>query len=145
MPSIGALKRTHGASTIENCVGVLIEDLNGSFGGDLSQSQMEELIAEITTGFNQNISLEGVYLAFKEVKYTQNFGKLNVNKVLKIVADQLDKACNYAGVLSHNKHLAIKESCSDVERNSVINKAANKMAKEMYDAGKLKTIKPIKK
>src|SRR5690554_6922116 len=81
-PAIGALVREHGQEVIENCVAILVADLNTSFSGELSRVQIEELAVELTSGFNRHHSLESVYLACRRLKASESY-KLTVAKILK--------------------------------------------------------------
>jgi hypothetical protein len=135
-PSIGMLAKQYGEEVMQNVIGVVISDLNESFNGDLSRSNIEELIAEITTGFNRNITLEGIFITCKNLKYKNDTMKITLSKVLKAVINHHEEVMQLAMKLNYSDHLSKKES-RDRPTQSAIDKEADRMARNMYLTGKL--------
>lgn len=106
-PSIAALKKQHGHEIVENCVAVIVADLNTSFSGELSTEQVEEIVAELTSGFNVNHSLESIYLACKKIKYSTDY-KLTIPKILKMASQTFDEISDAVANNNYNQHLATK-------------------------------------
>ena len=136
-PSIGMLAKQYGEEVIQNAVGVVISDLNESFNGDLSKNNIQELIAELTTGFNRNITLEGIFITCRELKYKNDTMKITLNKLLKAFANHQEEVMQLAMKHNYSKHLSVKES-RDRPTQSAIEKQANQMAISMHLTGKLK-------
>ena len=113
-PAIGALERQYGKEAISTAMGVIIGDLNQSFGGDISKDDILEVVAEVRTGLNRSLSLEDLYLVCQEIKTTYTY-KLRVPTILKAVKDHLNEKSNMVMNENYNKHLASK---FEGERNS---------------------------
>lgn len=137
MPSIGLLAKVHGEEVIENAVGVLISDLNESFDKNLSRNEIEEIIAEVTSGFSRNLTLEGIYLTCREIKYKNDTIKITVNKVLKALANHQNSLMECAMRINYSNHLSHKHQ-GNRSNNDALEKQANQIAKTMYITGKLK-------
>lgn len=106
--SIAALSQQYGVDKIEQCLCVLVADLNTTFEGELSKENIEELAIEISTGITRNHSLESIYWALNQLKSQDIYGKLTVNKILKQVSQAFDELSNAIAKENYNKHLAIK-------------------------------------
>lgn len=106
--SIGILAKQYGNDKIEQCLCVLISDLNTSFEGDLSKENIEEIAVEISTGITRNHSLESIYWTLNKIKSSDIYGKLTVNKVLKQITQSFDEISNAVAESNYNKHLSTK-------------------------------------
>lgn len=142
-PSIGQLKKQHGFVRIENALTIICNDLNDSFENELSTNSIDELVVELSTGLNNNLTLEDVYLAFKELKYNNSHGKITLNKILKAISNHFNEKINMAEQISLSEHLAYKEQRKHEDLSSIV-KEAHHIAKAMYLSGQLKPIKPKK-
>lgn len=133
-PAIGALVREHGQEVVENCVAILVADLNTSFSGELSREQIEELAVELTSGFNRNHSLESIYLACRRLKISESY-KLTVAKVLKEADAILNEISETITNQNYNAHLATKfyEPRDTEQQRRNKQKEANSIAKIWHE------------
>lgn len=141
--NLHGLKREYGLEKVEVFVEVILNDLNSSFDGDLEKNQISEIIVEITSGFNANISLEGIYLACRELKYNNTHGKITVNKVLKQLTKHLNDYVAYNETKNYNRYLSQKENPNE-NRSSAKDMEVHQIANAMYSAGLMKPKKPRK-
>ncbi len=81
-PNIVALAKEHGLDTVEKCLAIHLKDLSMSFGDELTNDQIFETVAEITSSQYKNLTMEDIYLCLREIKFSKSFGKLNTNKML---------------------------------------------------------------
>lgn len=141
--SLNGLKREYGLEKVEIFIDVILTDLNSSFDNDLDKNQIAEIIAELTTGFNANISLEGIYLTCRELKYNNTHGKLTLNKVLKALTKHLKDYVDHNESKNYNRHLSQKEN-PNVGRLSAKDTESHQIANAMYATGMLKPKKTKK-
>lgn len=106
--SIGMLSKQYGIDKVEQCLCVLVADLNTAFDGDLNKESIEEIAVEISTGITRNHSLESIYWTLNKLKSTDIYGKLTVNKVLKQVTQSFEVLSNATAESNYNKHLSTK-------------------------------------
>lgn len=137
-PSIGQIKREYGAEIVTNCLGVLYSDLSTSFEGALSTDQIEELIAETSSGLLCNHSLESIYVILQRIKRQDKFGKLTVNRVLKAMDEGFEELQQAHMDMNYNKHLANKFHDPIEKRRSEQDKALDHQARLMYQKSKNK-------
>jgi glucose-6-phosphate 1-dehydrogenase len=110
-PAVAKLKRQYGIKKTESVIGALLSDLSQSFDGSLEREEIEEIAAEITSSRLSNLSMEEVYMACRRIKMADNnFSKLNVNKVLKVMERQLRDRIEAFGLYNQNRHLSSKRS-----------------------------------
>jgi hypothetical protein len=107
-PSIARVTKLNGIEKVEKVVALLLFDLSASFSGELNKDSVEELTIEISSSHLKTLSFEDLYLAFRDLKKAKNFGKLNVNKVLKALDDHQEKRSDTAYEINYNKHLSEK-------------------------------------
>ena len=107
-PSVGLLKKEHGLQKVEKAMSVLLYDLSSSFDGSLKKEDVQEIAAEVSSSTLANLSLEDIYLSCREIKTSEHYGKLNVNKVLKTMHKHLAARTDVAAKISYNHHLANK-------------------------------------
>lgn len=105
--SIAGLIKEHGQEVIENCVAVLVADLNTSFSGELAREQIEEIVVELTSGFNRNHSLESIYLACRRLKTSESY-KLTVAKVLREADAVINEITEAVIAKNYEAHMATK-------------------------------------
>ena len=140
-PSIGQLKREHGEQKTVEAIATVLTDLNKSFGNDLDQEQMLDIIANVVNGINRNITLEGFYLTCQEMKCNSTYGKLTSNKVLTAIKKHLNEQMNAYQLKNYNAHLAMKTSNARSKENPFDDPAyrkikAERLATEMIKKGK---------
>ena len=107
-PTIGSLERIHGKDKAEKAMAVIVADLSSSFSGDLAKDEIMEIVTEVRSGLNRNITLEGLYLICSSLKRSSLF-KLKVNHVLKAVEDHLNEQSKAHQTNNYNKHLELKQ------------------------------------
>lgn len=140
-PSIGQLQREHGEQKTLEAIATILTDLNKSFGNDLDQEQMLDIIANVVNGINRNITLEGFYLTCQEIKCNSTYGKLTSNKVLTAIKKHLNEQMNAYQLKHYNQHLATKESAERTKTNPFDEPAyrkikAERLASEIIKKGK---------
>lgn len=106
-PCIAALESKYGLEKIEKALRILTLDLEATFADD-NKLQVEELVVELTTSY-RSLSLEDVYLVFKELKTKPIYGKLNNNKVLKEFKEYWDNRLVAYADYNYQKHLITKQ------------------------------------
>lgn len=107
-PCVGVLAKSYGNEVVENCIAVIIADLNETFDGDLSKEKIDEITIEINSSMLRNHSLESIFLACKNLKSADVYGKLTVNKVLKELHKTFNEISDATALVNYNKHLATK-------------------------------------
>lgn len=135
-PAVGQLKREYGAEKVEKCVAIIVLDLSASFNGELSQEEAFEVAAEVSSSLLGNLSLEDVYFVCRQIKTSDNYGKLNVNKVLKTLKKHLNERSNKVATANYNDHLSRKVPA---DRSS-----ADQEFKDEMRRAQLKHLKTIK-
>ncbi|MDT8412682.1 MAG: hypothetical protein RQ875_09490 [Vicingaceae bacterium] len=103
-PTVGKLSKMYGVEKLEKVIKVLVLDLSTAFEGELSKVA-DELAVEISTT-HYNLTLEDVYLVFKQLKATPVYGKLTQNKVLAAINKHWEERIAAAEHINYNKHLA---------------------------------------
>ncbi len=131
-PSVGTLSRSFGLEKTEKVMGIIFHDLSSSFDGELRQDQVQEICAEISSSFLRNLSLEDVYLFCRTIKLSDQYGKLNINKVLKTLNKHMDDRSNAAYEYNLNQHLSTKFVDNNRKSNKEVMKAQFYEAKVMY-------------
>lgn len=132
-PTLGALSRKYGIEKTEKVMAVILHDLSSSFDGDLSKTDVEEICVELTSSHLRNFAMEDVLLVCRQIKQADNYGKLNINKVLKAMNQHFEKRCDAIEEMNNNQHYSQK--FTDPTRKSISDKD-----KEKYHAAKLKYI-----
>lgn len=107
-PSIGALARQYDPERAEKFVGVLVQDLSESFGGDLTERMVDEIAATIAGTPLRSLSLEDVFLVCQGIKETDQRGRLTVNKVMVALKGYANKRMEAFRRHHENQHLAGK-------------------------------------
>jgi len=134
-PSIAELRMQYGNEKTTKLAMVLVHDLNHSFSGEMDENQIEEIGAELCGSLLKNVSLEDVYLAFRNLKIADVYGKLTVNKCLKALEKQLKERTDQIAEKNYNEHLANK--FVDNEPIDLTKKMAEeKKAKTWYEMNK---------
>ncbi len=131
-PSIGTLSRTFGLEKTEKMMGIILHDLSSSFDGVLDKSQVQEICAEISSSVLRNLSLEDVYLVCRNIKLSDHYGKLNINKVLKTLNKHMDDRSNIAYEYNLNHHLSTKFVDDNRKNTMKVMKAQFHEAKVWY-------------
>ncbi len=103
-PKIGELRRVQGLKKTESAIGILLSQLSRSFDNALSRDDIMELCAEITSSHLLSLTLEDIFFVCRNIKRTNQFGKLNLNKVLSALDKHLNERCMVAGELSRKLH-----------------------------------------
>jgi len=139
-PTIGSLERMHGKDSTENAMAVIVADLSSSFSGDLDKNDIMEIVTEVRSGLNRNITLEGLYLVCQELKRSGIF-KLRLNHVLKAFESHLNEQMKAYELKNYNQHLATKASAERTKTNPFQDPAykkikAERMASQMIKKGK---------
>ena len=135
-PSLGKIEKEHGPEIMNNCVGVLISDLNTSFDGALSKDAIEEIVAETTTGLMKNHSLETLFLVCKKLKADDKIFKLTINKVVRAIQAGFDEYQKEVMNQNYNNHLANQFHDPIENRLSEQEKELNRKARLMYNKSK---------
>jgi hypothetical protein len=104
--TIGACVRSHNMVKVEKALNVLVFDLAASFEVEFNQNQVDEIVAEITSGVLINLSFEDVYFVFRQMKFSDTYGKLNLNKILKSLEQHLDERSKIITKENHSRHLS---------------------------------------
>jgi len=118
-PTIGQLKRTYPVKQLEKVCSVILADLSESFNGELEDDDIEEISAELnSTMIFLNLTIEDVFLACRDIKSSDTFGKLSVNKVLSAFKKHFDKRSNLIQNKNENEHLSHKFSGLDERQQS---------------------------
>ena len=123
-PSISKLSRSMPADQLEKIVGILLYDLSSSFNGVLDKEQVQEITVEITSSNLRNLSLEDLYWTCRTIKLSDQFGKLNTNKVLTVLHKHFDQRCELAYRHHLNQHLSTK--FHDPSRNNALGQTKQK-------------------
>lgn len=137
-PSVGSLSRIHSPEKVEQVMAIMLADLSASFDGALTGEAIQEICAEINSGLLRNLSLEDVYYTCRTIKFSDQYGKLNLNKVLRSLQNQMDARTDFIAQKNLNEHLANKdsaagrESYTQKENNRL--KAKHRRAKEWYES-----------
>lgn len=139
-PTIGELKKQHGSEKIETALAIVVHDLGLSFDGEITKEHALEIAAEISSTILRNITLEGVFVTCQEIKRSDVFGKLNINKVLKAMHRHLEEQCEAISSKNYNNHLAQKFN-TDSERSSTKREERIREQQHDYELDKLKNAK----
>ena len=131
-PSLSKLKREHGIEKTEKAIAVVVADLGQSFEGALNPEAIEEICVEISSSFLSNMSLEDVYLCCRDIKLSNTYGKLTINKVMNHLNKHMDERCNTAERKNYNNHLASKFTDHDRGAQEKVEKAKFHDAKLWY-------------
>ena len=113
-PLIAGLKRQHGLAKVEKIVKIMVLDLSTAFGEELN-TVADELAVEIAS-LHYNLTLEDIFLVFKQLKTTPIYGKINQNKVLTALNDYWEERMEKVEKINLNKHLQNKQPFG--ERNN---------------------------
>jgi hypothetical protein len=116
-PTVGGLERMHGKYALKNSIAVILADLSSSFGGDLKKDEIMEIVAEVRSGLNRNITLEGLYVVCSEIKSSSIYGKLTVNKVLTAVKSHIKEQSNAHENNNYQQHLQSKTNAPRKKEN----------------------------
>ena len=138
-PSVGAITREYGIEQTEKVMAIVLHDLSASFDGALDPDDVEEITAEISSSILRNISLEGLYLTCRNIKKSDNYGKLNVNKVLKALEKHFNDLSDAVAQDNYNKHLSVKENRNS--RRTIKDEMEEQYHKIKVDQA-LKSLKP---
>ena len=134
-PVIGGLKREHGLEKVEKVVKIMILDLSTAFGDELN-AVADELAIEISS-LHYNLTLEDIYLVFKQLKATPIYGKMTQNKLLVALDKYWNERMDAAANINYRKHLEKKNDFIErADRKSEI--AKHREAFELYTNQKLK-------
>lgn len=116
-PSISKLERSY-PDKIEKVVQMLVADVNHSFGNEMDTLAIEEVAVELLTPPLRNLSLEDVFVAFREMKAKETFGKLTVHKVTTSLNKYWNQRLKLAAEVSYQNHVSAKPR--EGERNCEI-------------------------
>ena len=120
--AISILKKEYTENHIEQLTGILVMDLNESFKKTLKEDEIEEISIEITNSYLSNLSFEDLFLCFKNIKRTNQYGDLSINKILTSLNDYFETKTSKIEQINYNKHLSTKftgNSYSESEKNRV--------------------------
>lgn len=132
-PALAKLKTIHGIEKTEAVIAVILSDLSASFDGTLDKESVEEIAVELTSSKLQNLSMEEVFIACRNLKNADNnFSKLTVNKVLATMNKQLKERVTAFGLHNQNKHLSTKLSDPNRDNGMTETKEKFKQAQLLY-------------
>lgn len=127
-PSIAKLARQYGKEQVEKVNAVLFADLSSSMDGDLDQEQISEICVELNSEFMlYNLTIEDIYYVCRQIKTSELYGKLTVNKVLKALRKHAEERTTLAITLNENEHLATKEPMDAGSRNNEVQQFKQQM------------------
>lgn len=133
-PVIGGLKREHGLEKVEKVVKIMVLDLSTAFGDELN-AVADELAIEIAS-LHYNLTLEDLYLVFKQLKATPIYGKMTQNKVLVAIDKHWNERMEAAENINYIKHLEKKQDFG--KRSSTMSEIQkHKEALKLYIGKKL--------
>lgn len=139
-PTIGELQKIHGSEKVETALAIVVHDLGLTFDGEISKDQALEIATEISSTILRNVTLEGVFVTCQEIKRSDVFGKLNINKILKAMHKHLEEQCEAISTKNYNEHLARKFN-TDAERSSTKREERVRAQEHDYELQKLKNVK----
>lgn len=105
-PAICTLCRSHSQEQVEEILILLVDDLSKSFDSALDGESIKEVAIEISSSTFRNLSLEDIFYAFRQIKMAKNYGKLNLNKILKSLQEQLNKRSELITLQNYNNHIS---------------------------------------
>jgi hypothetical protein len=132
-PSISSLEKVYEPDKIEKICMILVSDLSGSFDDELSDNEVQEIAVEINSTMLRNLSLEDLYLAFKELKSSEIYGRLTVNKTLKHLKKYMERKLDAVYEKNYNRYLELKEGRDDDHTDHIESeKKRNELANTFY-------------
>lgn len=131
-PSLVTLKKQYSLEKLEKVMSILLHDLSLSFNGELTKEDVEEVCAEINSSSLKNLTLEDIYLVCRNIKLSNNYGKLNVNKIMTELIKHQDNRFKAAEHYSYNKHLENKFVDNDRKPKKEVERIKFREAQSWY-------------